>query len=119
MSAMPSSLLAFALPLLVGRALDFALGTRWGKEVVTSTGNASLASPEGRRLVRRYSGAAAAAAAALAFILGHFCGERRERKSDRAKTTAYAAELLLAVGALLKIASDYLKDRRAMEGRPA
>lgn len=116
---MPSSLLAFALPLVVGRMMDFALGTRWGRDLVASRGNASLATPEGRRLVRKYSGAAAAAAGALAFTLGRFSGERKGPRPDNAQTVAYVAELLLAAGALLKVASDYLKDRKKMEVRPA
>jgi hypothetical protein len=114
MAAGSQTLFAFAVPFVVGRVAEFALGTHWGKNLATSSGNPQLATSEGRHLVRRYSGTAAAAAATLAFTLGRLPSERSAAKVDRVQMVYYASELLLAAGALLKVGADYLKDHRQM-----
>ncbi|MCL4466475.1 MAG: hypothetical protein M1401_15570 [Chloroflexi bacterium] len=117
MAGASQTVFAFAVPFVVGRVAEFALGTQWGKDLATSTGNAQLASDEGRHLVRRYSGAAAAAAATLAFVMGRLPSERSAAKADRVQMVTYASEILLAAGALLKVGADYLKDRQVMTSK--
>lgn len=107
------------MPIAVGRILEFALGTSWGQDAAARLGNPSLATDEGRRLVRQYSAGAAAAALTLAVALGQGRGGTRDRRPDRVETTGYMSELLLAAGALLKVASEFMRDRRKLEQKTA
>ncbi|MHB1133965.1 MAG: hypothetical protein ACYC4L_16485 [Chloroflexota bacterium] len=117
MSDAARSVIAFALPLAVGRLLEYALGTSWGRDLVVRRGSPELASPEGRQVVRKYSGAAAAAAAALAFTAGRFGGAKETRRPDGEATLNNVAELVLAAGALLRVWADYAKDRKQAVSR--
>jgi hypothetical protein len=116
LSDLNRSVAAFAVPLVVGRAVEMVLGTPWGKDLVESTGNGSLATSEGRRLVRRYSATAAAISLGAVVTIGRATGKPRPRV-DRLETLQNLSELFLAAGALLKVFVDYTKDRREMERR--
>lgn len=113
MSGFGRSVAAFVLPLAIGRALEIALGTPWGRNLAEATGNPSLATPEGRSLVRKYS----AAAAAVALGVNITFGGRRGPGRDRLKTMGDLSELLLAAGALIKVGVDYVHDRREVESK--
>ena len=116
MSDATRSVIAFALPLAVGRLLEYALGTAWGRDLVAKRGSPELATPEGRAVVRKYSGAAAASAAALAFTAGRFGGAKGEARQGGEATLTNVAELVLASGALLRVWADYAKDRKKVVG---
>src|SRR5512133_2119659 len=107
MSEMSKTLAAFVMPLAIGRLVEFVMGTPIGKNLAESVHNPSLASDEGKRVVRKYSSAAAAVAVGAMFTLGRRPQGIASLRRDRAETVGFAAELLLSAGALAKIASDY------------
>jgi hypothetical protein len=112
---MSSSLAAFAIPLVVGRALEQLLKTSLGREAAEAIGNPQLATVEGRQLVRKYAGTAAAVAfgAVVTFTQGRaLLGPRR---ADRVQTTTYLSEIFLAAGALFRVASEYMRDRQTLD----
>lgn len=119
MSDVGKSLAAFVVPLAVGRLIEFTLGTRLGKDLAEATGNPSLATPEGRHIIRKYSGAAAAIALGAALTLGRRPDARRGAPRDRVETLGLLSEALLSAGALIKVAVDYMRDKREMEQRRA
>ncbi|MHB1006704.1 MAG: hypothetical protein ACYC3S_13835 [Chloroflexota bacterium] len=117
MSEMSKTLAAFVLPLAIGRLVEFVMGTPVGKNLAESVNNPSLASDEGKRVVRKYSSAAAAVAVGAVFTLGRRPQGTPGLRRDRAETIGLAAELLLSAGALAKVASDYIQDQRAVQRR--
>ncbi|MHB1414861.1 MAG: hypothetical protein ACYC1C_06380 [Chloroflexota bacterium] len=117
MSEVGQSILVFAGPLAIGRIFELVFRTPWGKDLAQATGNSSLTTDEGRRIIRRYSGAAAAIALGLAFVLRQRPTGKPRPQRDRVETFRLFAELLLSGGALLKIVADYTEDRRDIEHR--
>lgn len=117
MSDMSRSLAAFVLPLALGRTIEFILGTSVGKNLADSLGNPTLASVEGRKVVRKYSTAAAAVALGASFTFSRQQDGLRPARRDRAQTFGDVAELLLSAGALAKVASDYMRDQREVRRR--
>ncbi len=107
------------MPLVVGRLIEIVLTTPPGKRLADATGNPGLASAEGRRIVRKYSGAAAAVAFGAALALARPPAEQAAKPRGKMETVRHLSELLLAAGALLKVAVDFAHDRQEMERRRA
>jgi hypothetical protein len=112
---MSSSLAAFAFPLVVGRALEQLLKTSLGKDAAEAIGNPQLATVEGRQLVRKYAGTAAAVAFGAAVTVNQGRALLGPRRADRVQTITYMSELLLATGALFRVASEYMRDRQTLD----
>ncbi len=112
---MARAILAFLLPLLLGKAFEKYLATDSGAKLAVKLGEPALASEEGRSMVRKYAAAAATAAVGVVYSLQ----QREARYPGRNKSEAIGsfAELLLAGGALAKVVSDYLAEKQLLAVR--
>jgi hypothetical protein len=114
---MGRTLAAFVLPLALGRAVEFLLSTSVGNRIAESVNNPTLATLEGRQVVRKYSTAAAAVAVGASFALARRPDGAVGRRRDREETVGLVAETLLSAGALAKVVADFLRDQREVKRR--
>lgn len=116
---MGKTIAAFVVPMLVGRGVEVLLSTPLGSRLADALRSPTLATPEGRKVVRKYSAAAAAIAVGASVTLrGRLDGATPARR-DRLESLGLVAEMLLSAGALAKIATDYIKDQREVQRRHA
>jgi hypothetical protein len=109
---------------VVARLLAVFLSSRAGERLLNRLDRRMLTPLEHRVLVQKWSGsigkALSAAAAALAFL---WTGERRagrsavaglvgRRQVDWVQVLQRTAEILLAVGAIVKVVGEFLEDRQ-------
>ena len=113
-------LLTFALPFVIGKVVELALGTSPGQKLATKSGWGELTTPDGINVASKY---ATAAVGALALIYTTLSA-RREYKGEltagtvpvatNAAIAVDAGEILLAVGGIVKVVGDFMQDRNTL-----
>lgn len=115
-------LVILVLPIVIGKILEVFLSSAPGRKLAEKSGNGMLATEEGIDMARKYGSAGLAAATTAATALMNRASLVPDARPDP-KALSFAAiaqdtaELLLATGALVKVAGDFMKDREELKVR--
>jgi hypothetical protein len=112
----PKAVLLFILPLVLSKVAQMVLSSKPGKNAVRRIGQPELATEKGVELATDYSKRVASALGVAAI------GVQQKLERSPRETAGYGwstvmqdtAELLLATGALLRVASEFVRDKEKM-----